>query len=295
MTRYSKVLFLCIYTVLLSLLVYIWKEIFFPSWDFEERFLEPHYSYNHEEEFSDLSNVSQSDINSTIHSLIYEEFSKKYKQEQQAKIQFRYIPSSLHKVIEYSYLPIAESFLYHRGILSMANKLSVFFHSTNSETRWRMRSGYIHIYGITHMKDSEFLSVLVHEFAHYYDVYTLSGNAFWDRSQVFYNIGWDSTNRMKKWLEVHDFVSGYSMTNKYEDFAESYIYYVLHNSDFFKKAEESEILMRKYNYFRENIFTRDQFVGKSFSLENQVKDYYWDITKIDTDVKKFLQYLQDDI
>jgi hypothetical protein len=42
------------------------------------------------------------------------------------------------------------------------------------------------------------------------------------------------------------------MTNKYEDFAESFTYYILHNDDFALKAEKSDILKKKYNFF--NIF-----------------------------------------
>jgi hypothetical protein len=44
------------------------------------------------------------------------------------------------------------------------------------------------------------------------------------------------------------------MTNKYEDFAESFTYYVLHNNDFYSKAKKSDILMNKYNFFKNNIF-----------------------------------------
>jgi len=42
------------------------------------------------------------------------------------------------------------------------------------------------------------------------------------------------------------------MTNKYEDFAESFTYYILHNKDFQEKAQKSKLLQKKYDYF--NIF-----------------------------------------
>jgi hypothetical protein len=51
-----------------------------------------------------------------------------------------------------------------------------------------------------------------------------------------------------------DFVSGYAMTNKYEDFAESLTYYILHNKDFLDKTKTSRILKRKYNFFSFYIF-----------------------------------------
>jgi hypothetical protein len=44
------------------------------------------------------------------------------------------------------------------------------------------------------------------------------------------------------------------MTNKYEDFAETFTYYVLHNSDFVEKTKKSEVLKRKYDFFRNYIF-----------------------------------------
>jgi hypothetical protein len=99
---------------------------------------------------------------------------------------------------------------------------------------------------------------------------------------------------MKLGSDVNDFVSGYGMTNQYEDFAESYLYYVLHNEDFIYKTLDNPSLARKYNYIREYIFPKNQFLQEDFSAQG-VSDYYWDITKQEVDVKKFLQYLQEQI
>jgi hypothetical protein len=55
------------------------------------------------------------------------------------------------------------------------------------------------------------------------------------------------------------------MTNKYEDFAESFVYYVLHNADFQKKSQESDILKRKYDFFKEKIFIQNAFFQTDFS------------------------------
>jgi hypothetical protein len=150
------------------------------------------------------------------------------------------------------------------------------------------------MYGVEQMSDSEFLSVLLHEFGHYYDIYSLPGTSFGDRSNDFYDISWKSTTIMKSESDSSDFVSGYSMTNQYEDFAETYIYYILHNEDFIYRSLDNPILTKKYNYIREFIFPKNQFLQEDFSTEI-VKDYYWDITKLEVDVKKFLQYLQEDI
>jgi hypothetical protein len=39
------------------------------------------------------------------------------------------------------------------------------------------------------------------------------------------------------------------MTNKYEDFAESFVYYILFNDDFRQKASLNVILQQKYDFF----------------------------------------------
>jgi hypothetical protein len=70
------------------------------------------------------------------------------------------------------------------------------------------------------------------------------------------------------------------MTNKYEEFAETFTYYVLHNDDFLKKAENSKLLKEKYSYFQNYIFKDFEFVDLPLSTDKTIKDYYRDITKI---------------
>jgi hypothetical protein len=93
-------------------------------------------------------------------------------------------------------------------------------------------------------------------------------------------------------LEQKDFVSGYSMTNKYEDFAESFTYYILHNDDFLEKAYYSDILKQKYDFFTKYVFRNDEFKTNYYKTTNEIKDYYWDITKIEYSLQNFLQYLK---
>jgi hypothetical protein len=96
-------------------------------------------------------------------------------------------------------------------------------------------------------------------------------------------------------LTQKDFVSGYSMTNKYEDFAESFTYYVLHNKDFLEKSRKSNILRKKYNFFNLVLLKSEVFKNTDFSEKNIIKDYYRDITKINFSRKNFLQYLKNSI
>jgi hypothetical protein len=96
-------------------------------------------------------------------------------------------------------------------------------------------------------------------------------------------------------MESKDFVSGYSMTNKYEDFAESLTYYILHNNDFLEKSKKSQILKEKYNFFNFYVFNSKLFKDTDFSNNNKVKDYYRDITKINFSLENFLLYLKKSI
>jgi hypothetical protein len=93
------------------------------------------------------------------------------------------------------------------------------------------------------------MSVAIHEFAHYVDLYFLEKKVITDISNYYYKLSWESTRILKADQKQQDFVSGYAMTNKYEDFAESFTYYLLHNKAFKIKAEKSLILQEKYDFF----------------------------------------------
>jgi len=81
------------------------------------------------------------------------------------------------------------------------------------------------------------------------------------------------------------------MTNMYEDFAESYTYYILHNSSFREKKSQSPILRQKYDFFEKYSFPKKEFFNRRFSVDESILPYYWDITKIEIDIEKFLQYV----
>lgn len=112
--------------------------------------------------------------------------------------------------------------------------------------------------------DSEQIKVFVHELGHIVDIFYLRKGFFADPSDIFYNISWESFNTKKKGQKIGDFVSGYALSNKYEDFAESFAFYVFHNEDFFARAKKDPILQQKYDFFRSYVFAKDAFVGTSF-------------------------------
>ena len=299
MWKKKNFVFLLIYTLLFSALIFVWRSIFFPSSSYEERYIEPtldgYNSSDREEHYKSFSGVSKTDVNTAVHDLIYKEFAHKHSVKLKEKVDFRYIPSILREKLEHSYTPIMETFFYSWNILNSIEKLWVFIYKNKGDTRGRMKSKHIYMYWVERMSLEEFIGVMIHEFAHYVDIYHLPKSAFGDESQRFYDISWDSVSRIKSWQKWQDFVSGYAMTNQYEDFAESYLYYVLHNKEFLEKTKQSDALGKKYAFLQTYIFPRNLFYKESFSLEQDVKDYYWDITKLRIDMKKFLQYMQSDI
>jgi len=294
----QKIVFVAVYTVLFSSLIFLGRLLFFPDYAREEIFVEPTLSsHSHEYEddiFESFSWVTQTQADAAIKKLIYENYSQKFESREKDKVWFRFIPSSLEEDIRYSYSPIAEVFLYNKNILSRIQDMGLLLYKNRANTRGRMKWWDIHMYNPEAMTDSEFLSVLIHEFWHYYDIHGLKWNAFWDVSQKFYDISWDSVTVIRPWLDREDFVSWYSMTNQYEDFAETYTYFLLHNEDFAFRSLSNKTLQKKYDFMRTYVYGNNIFTLSSYSTQ-QVKEYYWDITKIPVDVKKFLQYMQEGI
>ena len=53
---------------------------------------------------------------------------------------------------------------------------------------------------------------------------------------------------------MEDFVSGYALTNDYEDFAESLTMFVLFNEEFAQRAQKNEALKKKYLFLQDFVF-----------------------------------------
>ncbi len=281
----KKIFYILILSIIFSFLIFYIKNYFF--WDIEkvkikqieEKYIEPTYKKETEE----------IKTNSEIKEIIKDKLIKDF------------LPK---KIIEYSYIPKEfedkcskennnlKIFFYTKTIKNKVNEIYIELYENIIDSRWKMKDKTIKIYWIPNLEQEEFLSVFIHEFWHYIDLYYLEKQVINDLSNYFYNISWNSTKIIKAGQKQEDFVSGYSMTNKYEDFAESFTYYVLHNEDFLKKSKKSDILHEKYNFFKNNVFIFEEFENTDFSESNIIKDYYRDITKIDYNIKNFLQYLE---
>lgn len=141
------------------------------------------------------------------------------------------------------------------------------------------------------VRNTEFAKLFVHELAHYIDIYLYVPNkSNQDISDSFYAISWQSPTIKQPKQGTMDFVSGYAATNQYEDFAESFVFYVFHNSTFADRALRSDSIRQKYLFFANYVFSRGYFQGTDFSI-GRVPSYVWDTTKISYSLQKYLYSL----
>ena len=151
------------------------------------------------------------------------------------------------------------------------------------------------------MGAAELIAVLIHEVGHNVDYGYLSPSensqqsAFMDgrlplyesdASLDFYRISWLNEGKKKSAATDTDFVSGYAMSDCFEDFAESYTFYILHNKDFKRLAASSEALYAKYRYMKYEVFD-----GREFDTGDGVvtlEGRPWDITALDYNYSEFL-------
>jgi hypothetical protein len=168
--------------------------------------------------------------------------------------------------------------------------LSIFIDANQVEPRGKMQWHTITL-SATVPKESEFLKLLVHELGHYVDIYFLITDSLkWDPSTRFYDISWIDTSTKKSNETLQSFVSGYASSNRYDDFAESFVFYVFHNREFADRAMKNDSLRQKYLFLSENIFPDWNFIDTDFRI-GKMPSYLWDTTKIPISVQKYLYSL----
>ncbi|NVP17773.1 hypothetical protein HUU51_03580 [Candidatus Gracilibacteria bacterium] len=268
-------------------MIFITKNYFFGGKvDFENSIIEDNYISPVSIE-EDYPNINYEKLNKKVEEKIISNLSSA------AKFKYNFLPEELFFESELkTYLDSIDSFLNSKIIEPKISFLELFLNKQKGEVRGKMKNKSIHLFGVYNMKEAESLSVTIHEFGHFLDLYILEKKVTKDISDFFYEISWINTTTLKPSMEQKDFVSGYSMTNKYEDFAESFTYYILHNNDFYEKSLLSETLKKKYDFFSDYIFRNDEFKTNSYKTINYISDYYRDITKIEYSLQNFLQYLK---
>lgn len=139
--------------------------------------------------------------------------------------------------------------------------------------------------------DAEFLKLFTHELGHFVDIYVLRGNTpNNDPSSNFYAISWQSSKVKKTNSSLSSFVSGYAATNQYEDFAETFVWYIFHNEKFLDAAMKNEQMRLKYLFFADTVFVHGEFMGTDFTLGN-ISNYRWDTTKVPILFQNYLNFL----
>lgn len=179
-------------------------------------------------------------------------------------------------VLDGTYTP-QQQFAYQLMVTYIVNKLSEYGYNTlntlrsitvNNYTRtrrWYANARIIVLNTRQIANNKEFLQVLVHEMWHVVDLgvvrgtspqinpdYTEFGKAKFavdDQSLAFYAISWANENTLRSRMTSEDFVSGYGMSNPFEDFAECHNMYLYHRDVFAYMASSSRVLQQKYDYF----------------------------------------------
>lgn len=126
---------------------------------------------------------------------------------------------------------------------------------------------------VSDMKDSELVGVAIHELGHVIDLGYLTGHGTGnasgfmdgdtavltdDPSSEFYAISWTSA-KDKISSSNEGFVSGYASSDPFEDFAETFNYYVLHADDFKALAKGNAQLSKKYEFMKNKVFEGQEF------------------------------------
>ena len=140
----------------------------------------------------------------------------------------------------------------------------------SSDRRWYAGRTKLYIHPKDILSYREFMDVFTHEMWHIIDlwviqwsewlklddIYTEFGQpsfAIDDKSLDFYKISRSNENTTYKETSYKDFVSGYGMSNPFEDFAECQNMYINHQNTFAKMAEDSLQLKSKLEFFQ-NIY-----------------------------------------
>ncbi|EKE29487.1 MAG: hypothetical protein ACD_2C00163G0002 [uncultured bacterium (gcode 4)] len=259
-----------LYAAFFSYLLFAWQKAYSPIWEVEfnsawEKYFQTESSRNDEGTFS-LGKKSQ----------------KKPVLSLELNPDLAKVDETLLKAIKYN----VESRIFKEKV----TPLDLTIDTTRIDPRWRVT--WTKLMLSWQIKDlSESMKVLVHELGHIVDLHFLPNLWDYDPSENFYNISWVSYNVKKKWSKMQDFLSGYALTNKYEDFAESFSFFVFHNEEFRSRSQKNLMIARKYNYFKKYVFIDSEFSNTSFE-KLKIAHYNWDTTKIPVNLKKYLYYIR---
>lgn len=150
--------------------------------------------------------------------------------------------------------------------------------------------------------EEEFIAVFLHEIGHVTDLGMLKARRHSksqfrkvdrdDPSIKFYKTAWKNENTRKPFTTPFDFISGYAMSNIFEDFAESYLFYILHGDQFRYLSKKNTTLNKKYKFIKKTVFQNKEF---DFAKQNPEYDRLtFDTTLVDYDLKKLLAHSEEE-
>lgn len=138
------------------------------------------------------------------------------------------------------------------------------------------------------LSSMELTSVFVHEMGHIVDTGLMEGHAaagvssykdfrlaiFRDDPSIgFYSISWKDSATTWRDSSTMDFVTGYASSDPFEDFAETYDFFLLHGSQFRYAAQFNARLARKYTYMRDHVFDGHTYVNNDMKLDATKRAY----------------------
>lgn len=134
--------------------------------------------------------------------------------------------------------------------------------------------------------------VIIHETGHLVDLGGLISQDFSEKSGFvdgslpvfaddvsadYYALSWNDTDSWNVDTTIQDFVSRYGATDPFEDFAESFLFYVAHGASFRELAAENAELAKKYDFFKNEVFAGEEFDGELIVV---TAERPWDATRI---------------
>ncbi len=135
--------------------------------------------------------------------------------------------------------------------------------------------------------------VIIHELGHIVDLSGIQSKDFRttsafkdgstpiyqdDPSVEFYSISWLHNTRWSLGTRSTDFVTGYAAVDPFEDFAESFLFYIKYGNTFRVMAKDYPQLHKKYEFLKTKIFDGQEFYTGDIPDDTSIRE--WDATKI---------------
>jgi len=182
------------------------------------------------------------------------------------------------------------------------NRLQDLTLSFDNNARRGLGGGGTIILRCSNVTDEELVGVLVHEMGHIEDTGVLQGHSYTGESEFqdgsnpiynddpslsFYRLSFLDATTLRPNAAPIDFVSGYAMSDPFEDFAETYNFYILHGEEFRKMVSTDEVLQKKYDFLKNRVFNGKEFTNGDDTRQINYVSRDYDTTVLHYDMQKF--------